>query len=194
MLLATLILSSKSIQPVLSSDIGKFGQVIDKFKVGDSVAVKGPIVKYEYKPNEYSHIGMIAGGSGITPMLQVARRALQDKNDKTKVSLIFGNVTEADIILKKELDRLALANPSRFSIHYILDKPTDSWKGLKGYITEPILKDIIPPPGPQSRVLVCGPPPMTSAISGPKAPDYSQGELSGLLLKMGYTKDMVFKY
>ena len=32
---------------------------------------QGPFKKFEYKPNEKKEIGMIAGGSGITPMYQV---------------------------------------------------------------------------------------------------------------------------
>ena len=42
-----------------------------EMKVGDKLDFKGPILKRAYKPNEYEHIGMIAGGTGITPMLQV---------------------------------------------------------------------------------------------------------------------------
>lgn len=49
----------------------------------------------------------IAGGSGITPMYQVAQEILRNPEDKTQVSLIFANQTEQDIILRKELDDLA---------------------------------------------------------------------------------------
>jgi hypothetical protein len=45
-----------------------------------------------------------------------------------------------------------------------------------------------------SIMQVCGPPPMYKAICGMKAEDKSQGELSGTLKDMGYTKDMVFKF
>lgn len=49
----------------------------------------------------------IAGGSGITPMFQVAQEILSNPDDKTQVSLIFANQTEDDIILRKELDNFA---------------------------------------------------------------------------------------
>ena len=34
---------------------------------------------------------MIAGGTGITPMLQIIRQMLKDKKDKTEMSLLFAN-------------------------------------------------------------------------------------------------------
>jgi cytochrome-b5 reductase len=43
---------------------------------------------------------MIAGGSGITPMLQIIRDVLKHKSDTTDLTLVFGNVTESDILLR----------------------------------------------------------------------------------------------
>lgn len=48
----------------------------------------------------------IAGGSGLTPMLQVIQEIARNPDDKTKVSFIFANQSATDIILKKELDDL----------------------------------------------------------------------------------------
>ena len=48
----------------------------------------------------------IAGGSGLTPMLQVIKEIASNPDDKTKVSFIFANQSVEDIILKKELDEL----------------------------------------------------------------------------------------
>ena len=50
--------------------------------------------------------GMVAGGTGITPMYQVMKAILENPEDKTKVSLIFGNITEDDILLKEDLDAI----------------------------------------------------------------------------------------
>lgn len=36
-------------------------------------------------------VGMIAGGTGITPMLQLIRQVLKDKDDKTELALLFAN-------------------------------------------------------------------------------------------------------
>ena len=80
---------------------GKMGNHIKSLKVGDTLDFKGPILKREYKPNQYDSIGMVAGGTGITPMLQVVDEVLANPADRTKVSLVFGNVSEADILLKQ---------------------------------------------------------------------------------------------
>ena len=56
---------------VKSYAAGKMSKHIGNLEVGDTLEVKGPLPKYPYKPNAKKHIAMIAGGTGITPMLQV---------------------------------------------------------------------------------------------------------------------------
>jgi cytochrome-b5 reductase len=47
-------------------------------------------------------IGHVAGGTGITPCYQVIQAGLKN-NDGTTHSLIFGNRSVSDILLKDEL-------------------------------------------------------------------------------------------
>ena len=81
-------------------------------KVGDSMQVKGPYVKLAYEPNKWSSVGMVAGGTGITPMYQLILEMLANPRDKTEIRLIYASRTEADIILKTELDALATVYPN----------------------------------------------------------------------------------
>ena len=166
----------------------------DGLKVGDSLECKGPMIKLPYEANKWQAIGMVAGGTGIAPMLQVIEEVLRNPADKTQLSLVFGNVTQEDILLKGRLDALAAKHPGRFKILYCLDSPPKGWKGGAGYVTPAMLKEALPPPGEKHLVLVCGPPGMMAAISGGKAKDYSQGELSGALKQLGYMEKGVFKF
>uniref|UniRef100_A0A0E0BXU8 NADH-cytochrome b5 reductase n=1 Tax=Oryza meridionalis TaxID=40149 RepID=A0A0E0BXU8_9ORYZ len=168
---------------------GKMSQYFASLKPGDVVEVKGPIEKLRYSPNMKKQIGMIAGGTGITPMLQVVRAILKNPDDNTQVSLIYANVSPDDILLKRELDRLASSYPN-FKVFYTVDKPSNDWRGGVGYISKDIALKGLPRPGEDSLILVCGPPGMMNHISGDKAKDRSQGELTGILKELGYTADM----
>jgi len=175
---------------------GNMSKHIDNLKPGDILEMKGPISKLDYKPNMKKEIGMIAGGTGITPMYQVLLRILDNKDDHTKVSLVFCNRTTDDILLKKELDDLA-ATHSNFKVHYMVDRaPADaaSWKGGVGFITKETIKQHIPAPSDDHYVFVCGPPGFYNTVSGGKTPDYKQGPLTGYLKELGFTESQVLKF
>lgn len=57
-------------------------------------------------------IALIAGGSGITPMWQILQSIDANPADKTKVTLIFSNQTEEDILLRKEFEGKKKKAPS----------------------------------------------------------------------------------
>lgn len=65
------------------------------------------------------------GGTGIAPMLQLIRHILKDPKDETKLSLLFANQTEKDILLRDELEQAAKEHPDRFKFWYTLDRPTE---------------------------------------------------------------------
>lgn len=163
---------------------------------GQQLDFKGPIPKYPWTPNKHSHIALIAGGTGITPMYQVARAIFSNPEDKTKVTLVFANVTEQDILLKKEWEELENKYPQRFRAFYVLDKAPKEWRGSTGYITKELLKTVLPEPKEENiKIFVCGPPGMYKAISGGKKSPSDQGELDGSVLEqLGYTKDQVYKF
>lgn len=85
---------------------GKLSQYLDSLKIGDKLDMKGPkghlswlgrgnfTVKVMRKPlstRKATHIGMIAGGTGITPMLQVLDAIFRDPNDKTCIKMLYAN-------------------------------------------------------------------------------------------------------
>lgn len=164
-------------------------------KVNDTLDFKGPIPKYPWEANKHNHICLIAGGTGITPMYQLTRQIFKNPEDKTKVTLVFGNVTEDDILLRKEFQELENTYPQRFRAFYVLDNPPKGWAGGQGYISKDLLKTVLPEPKEDNiKIFVCGPPGMYKAISGGKVSPKDQGELSGILQELGYSKEQVFKF
>ena len=174
---------------------GKLSKHLAEMRVGDVLEVKGPISKRPLSEiAKRTDVAMVAGGTGLTPMLQVAEEVLRQKLP-IALTLVFANVSEADIMLRGRLDALAAQHPAQFRVHYVVDRASSpAWAGGVGYLTEGMLKAWLPPPADSSLVLVCGPPGMMAAVSGDKAQDKSQGPLTGLLAKMGYSSSQVFKF
>ncbi|GFP91093.1 NADH--cytochrome b5 reductase 1 [Phtheirospermum japonicum] len=162
----------------LDSDVGYFELVIKMYpqgrmshhfremREGDYMSVKGPKGRFKYQQGQVRAFGMIAGGSGITPMFQVARAILENPNDQTKVHLIYANVTVDDILLKDELDSLASNYPDRFKIHYVLNQPPEVWNGGVGFVSKEMIQAHCPAPASDIQILRCGPPPMNKAMAG----------------------------
>ena len=134
-----------------------------KLNVGDEVLFRGPKGAMRYHPDLCKKIGMVAGGTGITPMFQLIRAICEDSRDTTEVSLIYANRTEEDILLRNELDRFARQYPKNFKVYYLLDKPPAKWEFGSGYVTAGLMQERLPGPGSDAKVMLCGPPGMVNA-------------------------------
>ncbi|GLJ50101.1 hypothetical protein SUGI_1065670 [Cryptomeria japonica] len=177
----------------LDSDVGYFELVIKMYPVGrmshhfrelqegEYMAVKGPKGRFKYQPNQVRAFGMLAGGSGITPMFQVTRAILENTNDHTKIYLIYGNVTYEDILLKDELDSLEKNYPDRFKVYHVLNQPPEGWTGGVGFVSKEMIQAHCPAPASDIQILRCGPPPMNKAMASH-------------LDALGYTKEMQFQF
>lgn len=144
---------------------GLMSQHLAKLKVGQIMQMKGPKGKFKYTPNMKRSLGMLAGGSGITPMYQLLNHILNDSKDETHVSLIYANVTPADILLRQNLDSLAAKHPKQFDVYYVIEKKVPvGWKYGVGYISKEMIEKHCPAPSEDSMLLWCGPPPMVDAM------------------------------
>jgi len=143
---------------------GNISRFLSLLKIGDKVRVKGPKGQFTYSSGLCREIGMIAGGTGITPMLQIIRAAMKNRVDQTKINLIYANVTHEDILLKAELDDLASTYPNRFFVYYVLNAPPPDWDGGVGFVTKEHIEKHMPPSDHDIKVLLCGPPPMMTVM------------------------------
>lgn len=177
---------------------GKMSQYLESLKVGDTIDFRGPsglLVyqkkgKFAIRPDKKSeavikrakHLGMIAGGTGITPMLQLIRAILKDREDPTICYLLFANQTEKDILLRDELEEIQAQHSQRFKLWYTLDRAPENWDYSQGFVNEEMIKDHMPPPSEDTLILMCGPPPMVQYAINPS------------LDKLGYPQDRRFAY
>ncbi|WVW80656.1 NADH-cytochrome b5 reductase 1 [Kwoniella bestiolae CBS 10118] len=152
---------------------GNISRYLSLLTIGQDVKVKGPKGKFHYTAHLAPALLMISGGTGITPMYQIIKSSLKNPNDKTKLSLIYANVEEDDILLRKDLEDLEKKSGGRFTLYHVLNKPPANWTGGVGFITKEMIEQHMPHGGVGSpnhgeghKVLMCGPPPMMNAMKG----------------------------
>lgn len=189
---------------------GRLSQYMYNMKIGDRMQMRGPQGKFTYLGNGAALINKIghgpitekvdayaaiAGGTGITPILQIIRAIKKNQNDRTKVFLVYGNQTEEDILLRKELDN-DVKGDDRFHVWYTIDRDASpEWAYDTGYVSEEMFRKHIPVPDkfgdssvPQNAglkrvmALMCGPPPMVTMAIKPN------------LEKLGYTTENMFSF
>lgn len=118
---------------------GNISQHVASLNLGDKIRIRGPKGAFIYTPNMVRRFGMIAGGTGITPMLQIIRAIIRGRGDgdKTEVDLIFANVNVEDILLKKDLDEIS--QDASIRVHFVLNNPPENWTGGAGFVTEEMI-------------------------------------------------------
>ncbi len=154
---------------IKSYPTGNISKHVANLKIGDTLKIKGPKGAMVYTPGMVRHFGMIAGGTGITPMLQIIRAIVRGRprnggSDKTEVDLLFANVNFEDILLKDDLDALAKEDEG-FRVHYVLNNPPEKWDGGVGFCTPEMIK-VIPLPASTKSALTDVPGETTSASEG----------------------------
>lgn len=139
---------------------------LEDMAVGQSIDIRGPKGAMQYSRQYAKHIAMIAGGTGITPMYQLIRAICEDRQDATRISLLYANNTEDDILLRAELDAFAQKCPDKFQLHYVLSQPVNKWTGYRGFVNREMMEKHFAPAAAENRVLLCGPPGMMKAMKG----------------------------
>ena len=181
-------------------DGGFMSQKVDQLEIGETFKFKGPNGRLTYIGNgefnikqlksqggelvtkNYKNIGMIAGGSGITPMVPIIRTVLSSKTDNTQLDLLFENKKEEDIILRNKLENRQEEFSHQYRFFYTLDEPDGNWNGFSGFIDSDMIKNTMPAPSEDTLILLCGPPKMISEAVRPN------------LEELNYSKESIFTF
>jgi cytochrome-b5 reductase len=175
---------------------GWMSQYLESLSIGDTVDIRGPFGRIEYLERglfrvggsediNATHVAMVAGGTGITPMYQLIAHVLRDRKgvDGLKLSLLYGNQHPEDILLHDTLLEFAKEYPDQFSLSLTVDKVNEgqSWDGFQGYVSAEMIRASLPSPGPDVLVLLCGAPMMVKSVET-------------VLLQEQYPKDRIIAY
>ncbi|KAI7539908.1 hypothetical protein KC331_g9463 [Hortaea werneckii] len=167
---------------------------------GSQLTVRGPIPGYVWQASSTPRdVIFVAGGAGITPIYSLAREALKDEGDRTRIHLLWGVNGERDIVLKEELAELQQTYPERFDVRYFISSSeadagsaaTTTQQRQKGYIDAVALRSAMEKcetgsfgDAKGTKVFFCGPPGMQEKIVGKK----------GVLSELGVGKKEVYAW
>jgi len=114
--------------------------IVDNARTIQHWRIDGPYGSF-ITPEKSDHLVLLTGGSGITPLFSILRYFL-NQADNTRVTLIYSNRTEEDIIFNEKLVKSQQLFKERFTIIHVLSKPRKI-KDLVGTVIESRLNKII---------------------------------------------------
>lgn len=152
---------------------GLMTQYLDSLSIGSKIDISGPKGRLTYLKGGFfqieknpkfrvKHLGLIAGGTGITPCFQLIQYIIDQESGLLSLSLIYANKTEGDILLRDELKKYQ--DSGKLKLFYTLDNPPNGWTFGAGFITQDMIKSNLPAPD-DTLVCYCGPPGMNGVVS-----------------------------
>ncbi|KAK9905928.1 hypothetical protein WJX75_009119 [Coccomyxa subellipsoidea] len=155
-------------------------KALSSMRKGDKIEIKGPFGSFKYQPGRYKAIGLLAGGMGVTPMINLSHVILKNPNDKVKLRLMFAANSVDDLVLKQHLDSLAAGYYGKFKSFYVVNEAPEEGHHLSlGLLDkEMVAKYLNTPPSDDVLIVLCGPPAF-------------RADMDSVLSKLGYTNVVV---
>lgn len=141
--------------------------LFDRMRVGDTVTVDGPYGLAYLRTDSPRDIVLIAGGSGLAPMISIARAAAAEPAlASRKVHFFYGGRGQRDICGHDMLCELP-GFGERLFFHPIISVPAQDngthWAGKIGFVHE-LVQEVLGGSLPAHEIYFAGPPPMAEAV------------------------------
>jgi ferredoxin-NADP reductase len=152
-----------TVEQVPDGEVSSF--LLHELALGDILELRGPIGGYfTWEPGEGGPLQLVAGGSGIVPLMAILRERAR-AGDRTPVRLLYSAPTFDAIIYREELDRLA-ARRDGVSLTYTLTRAQPArWAGGRRRIDRSMLEAAAFAAEMNPRAFVCGPTPLVEQVA-----------------------------
>ena len=132
---------------------------------GDQLEARGPIGGYfVWDGNQDKSLMLIAGGSGIVPLMAMMRHRAACKLG-VQTRLLYSSRTFDDIIYQKELELLKAKMDGLAVFHTLTRGQPEIWVGYNRRIDQAMLAETIKPLGGSVQVFICGPTPLVESAA-----------------------------
>jgi ferredoxin-NADP reductase len=127
----------------------------NELRAGDAIELRGPVGGYfVWEPAQGGPLFLVAGGSGIAPLMSMLRlRAAVGSDVETR--LLFSSRSWDEIIYRDELERLR--EDGVVVAHTLTRSQPAEWPGYARRVDREMLADVGPDPEHDPHVYVCGP-------------------------------------
>jgi ring-1,2-phenylacetyl-CoA epoxidase subunit PaaE len=116
--------------------------LVDRVAAGEEIEVAAPSGNFTPTIEPGSHHGLIAAGSGITPVLSIAASVLAAHAD-TQVTLVYGNRRTDTVMFTEELADLKNAHGPRLQLVHVLSREPTAAEINSGRLDEPRLRRLL---------------------------------------------------
>jgi len=136
----------------------------DELRPGDKIELRGPIGGcFVWEPAEGGPLMLVAGGSGIVPLMAMIRTRAA-AGDDTETRLLYSSRSQDDVIYRDELERLS--GNGLTVVHALTDSQPPGWTSYARRVDAEMLAEVAPSPAKQPRFYACGPTPFVEAVTG----------------------------
>jgi ferredoxin-NADP reductase len=133
----------------------------DALALGDRVELRGPIGGYfVWEPSLRGPLFLIAGGSGIVPLMAMLRTraaAGTDVRATAPATLLYSSRSVEDIIYRDEVVALAASDPTLRVVQTLTRTQPPGWKGFARRIDADMMTQVGPAPDLAPHIYICGP-------------------------------------
>jgi ferredoxin-NADP reductase len=135
----------------------------DELRPGDKIELRGPIGGYfVWEPSEGGPLMLVAGGSGIVPLMAMIRTRAAARDD-TETRLLYSSRSQDDVIYRDELERLSGNGVT--VVHALTDSQPSGWTSYARRVDADMLAEVAPAPAERPRFYACGPTPFVEAVA-----------------------------
>jgi ferredoxin-NADP reductase len=144
-----------TIERISDGEVSPF--LTEELRAGDTIELRGPIGGYfTWDPAILSPLMLIAGGSGVVPLMSMLRTRYQ-VGSKIPARLVYSSRSAEDIIYRDELDELAANRDGFYLVHTLTRGAPAGWEGQTRRVDRDMLSECGFQPAQEPRIFVCGP-------------------------------------
>ena len=135
----------------------------DELHPGDTIELRGPIGGYfVWEPSDGGPLMLVAGGSGIVPLMAMIRTRAA-VGDDTETCLLYSARRQDDLIYRDELEHLS--GNGLTVVYTLTDSHPPGWTSYARRVDREMLAEVAPGPAEQPRFFSCGPTPFVEAVA-----------------------------